>query len=616
MTNLRISEDLALPVDAATQTILIVGKRGSGKSTTAARNVEQLLKAKVPVAILDPVDSWWGLKAARDGVGQGHSVYVFGGRHADLPLEPGAGALIAEFLCEHRAPVVLSCKHMSGLERSRFMVDFALTLFRKWTGGVLHLVLEEAHELAPQAPPKGEKAEEMLGAFKRLWKLGRSSGIGGTAITQRPASLHKDITTQSEILVVHRTIGPQDVEAVRQWIKYHNQGEEILPELAHLKTGEAFVWAPEFPEDEPIGLRRVQVLPRDTFDSSSTPKHGEQRAEPGDLAAVDLEKLRTKMAATIERAKAEDPRELRKTIAELRAELKRSSTKPAITDEVIGNPPKRVEVPILKDAQIKSLAAAIERLGASRLKFFQDQDAAAERLRKSEERVAAEMRSVLAALAAAQMVMKAPARATASGAPVVPRAVHVGGGGSAAAFGAAGTSRPAPVVPRPPRRAVEGSLPSAQQRIVDALGWLHGVGIARPDKTQVALFADLTPGAGHTVSSFGALRSAGLIDYPTPGTVILTEAGRGRADASTVPQGVEEMQRQVLAKLPSAQRRILEVLLPAYPAALAKDDASMKAGLVPGAGHTVSSYGRLRSLGLIDYPTPGQVVALPVLFLE
>jgi DNA helicase HerA-like ATPase len=53
----------------------------------------------------------------------------------------------------------------------------------------------------------------MLGAFKRLWKLGRASGIGGTAVTQRPASLSKDITTQSEILIAHRTIGPQDVKA-------------------------------------------------------------------------------------------------------------------------------------------------------------------------------------------------------------------------------------------------------------------------------------------------------------------------------------------------------------------------------------------------------------------
>ena len=35
-----------------------------------------------------------------------------------------------------------------------------------------------------------------------------------------------------------------------------------------------------------------------------------------------------------------------------------------------------------------------------------------------------------------------------------------------------------------------------------------------------------------------------------------------------------------------------------------------------GVGKTYTALGSLRSLGLIDYPSPGQVVALPVLFLE
>lgn len=202
--SLKLSESISLPLDAVTQTFLIVGKRGSGKSNTAARFVEQLHHARLPFVVLDPVDTWWGLKAGREG-GRGLDVYVFGGRKADLPLEAGGGALIAEVLCEHRMSMVLSVKHLSGQERSKFMVAFAQTLFQKWGGGPLHVVLEEAHELAPQSAQNGREGEQqMLGAFKRLWKLGRSSGIGGTAVTQRPASLSKDITTQSEILIAHR----------------------------------------------------------------------------------------------------------------------------------------------------------------------------------------------------------------------------------------------------------------------------------------------------------------------------------------------------------------------------------------------------------------------------
>jgi hypothetical protein len=326
MRKLRLAADLALPLDAVTQTFLIVGKRGSGKSNTAARFVEQLHHARLPFVVLDPVDTWWGLKAGRKKGERGlDDVYVFGGRRQDLPLNAGDGALIADVLCEHRVSMVLSVKHLSGRERSTFMVAFAQTLFQKWGGGPLHVVLEEAHELAPQMAggrgrdPDGETA--MLGAFKRLWKLGRASGIGGTAVTQRPASLSKDITTQSEILIAHRVIGPQDVKAVGEWVKYHGERLDILAELPTLPTGQAFIWSPEFPEGQPIGLTRTTVLLRETYDSASTPKVGEIKSEPRELAKVDLDKLRAKMATTIEKAKANDAGELRKQLVAVRGEL-------------------------------------------------------------------------------------------------------------------------------------------------------------------------------------------------------------------------------------------------------------------------------------------------------
>lgn len=358
MRRLHLARDLTLPLDAVTQTFLVVGKRGSGKSNTAARFVEQLHHARLPFVALDPVDTWWGLKAARDG-GRGLDVYVFGGRKADLPLEAGGGALIAEVLCEHHLSMVLSVKHLSGRERSTFMVQFTQTLFQKWSGGPLHLVLEEAHEFAPQNVVHAKEGEQlMLGAFKRLWKLGRSSGIGGTAVTQRPASLNKDITTQAEILIAHRTIGPQDVKAVGEWVKYHGERLDMLADLPTLPTGEAFVWAPEFPEGQPIGLKRTAILLRETYDSASTPKVGEQRVEPKELAAVDLERLRAKMAATIEKAKAEDPRELRKQIGELTKQLAlKSSTTPEKVSASVRE--KRV----LTDADRALLEKVSERLG-------------------------------------------------------------------------------------------------------------------------------------------------------------------------------------------------------------------------------------------------------------
>lgn len=574
MKRLRLSSSLALPVDAATQTFLVVGKRGSGKSTTAARLVEQLLNAKVPVVVLDIADTWWGLKASRDGNGAGHDVYVFGGRHADLPLEVHGGAMIADVLCEHRVSMVLSCKHLSGVARSQFMVDFAQTLYQKWSGGVLHLVLEEAHELAPQSPPRGEKAENMLGAFKRLWKLGRSSGIGGTAITQRPASLSKDITTQSEILVVHRTIGPQDVEAVRQWIKYRQQSEEILGELATLKTGEAFVWAPEFPEDDPIGLKRVQILPRETFDSSATPKHGEQRTEPKALAVVDLERLRAKMAATIQRAKAEDPRELRRRIAELERDLK---AKPAAAPAN----ERRVEVPALKDVQVKRLEAAAGRIDRAMVqlgKWAQAFTGTEREIRNLAAEISAAIRARLATPA------QPPAAPPRSASPV----------------------RAAETRPVPRGEAGGGTLGAGERRVLVAIAQ-HVGGVTRE---QITVLTGYKRSSRDTYLQ--RLRAAGLAEFRGE-LIFATDAGLATLgpDFEPLPSG-DALRHYWMHKLPEGERRVLSALTDAYPRAIERGRLDEATGYQRSSRDTYLQ--RLRARQLVVDVGRGEVRASDQLF--
>lgn len=639
MKGLKIANDITLPLDAVTQTFLVVGKRGSGKSNTAARLVEQMHAARLPFVVLDPTDTWWGVKASADGAGPGLTdVYVFGGRKADLPLEAGGGALIADVLCEHRMSMVLSVKHLSGRARSAFMVAFAQTLFQKWAGGPLHVVLEEAHELAPQIGGRGggdDGEAAMLGAFKRLWKLGRASGIGGTAVTQRPASLSKDITTQSEILVAHRTIGPQDVKAVGEWIKYHGEQLGVLADLPSLPTGQAIVWAPEFPEGKPLGLVRAMVLRRETYDSASTPKVGEQRIEPKELAPVDLARLRTKMAATIEKAKADDPRELRARIGALERELATRIKGVTLTAETPATP-----VEVLTDADRELLGTAVAEM-RRHSELDDTVGLAVERLRADMETAFKQSADWLGRVAELQAKrvwdrVDRPAfrrileKLERVSAPAVHPGIALARTLPAAAVARVltvspstnpGLTRPGPTrdaaVAMAKHLAGGAGVPPVQQRILNALAELEQLGARQPARELVAFMAGYTHlQSKGFVNAMSALSTAGFIVYGA-GTVALTPEGRLRSERPAAPRSAREVQDRVIAILGGASGRILEPLIEAYPKAMARDDVAARAGY----GHLqskgfVNAISRLRTLGFVDYPDRGSIVAKPVLFLE
>jgi hypothetical protein len=202
-------------------------------------------------------------------------------------------------------------------------------------------------------------------------RRGRARGIGVTLVTQRAAVLSKDVLTQVEVLVALRTIAPQDREAIDAWIQAHDahgQRGEFMTSLASLPIGTAWFWSPGWLDV----FRKVAIRKRTTFDSSATPKVGETVRAPKQLAPVDLEALKGQITATIERAKAEDPRELRRQVAELKAQLARSTATHNM-HAVSPNQPKRVEIPVLSAAHLTRLEAAIrqadkaiEKLGATK----------------------------------------------------------------------------------------------------------------------------------------------------------------------------------------------------------------------------------------------------------
>jgi uncharacterized protein len=312
---LHLSKDLGLPVEAVTQTFAILAKRGAGKTYTAAVMVEEMLKAGLQLVVVDPVGVWWGLRSSADGEHEGLPMVIMGGEHGDLPLDVGAGEIIADVVAEEGLSVVLDLSLFRKGEQMRFITPFAERLYHKNRQPV-HLVLDEADAFAPQRPIKGQ--ERLLGAIEDLVRRGRARGIGVTLVTQRAAVLNKDVLTQAEVLVALRTIAPQDRDAIDAWIRVHGtpeQRDELMTSLPSLPVGTAWVWSPGWLDV----FQRVQIRRKETFDSSATPKVGTVWRVPKTLAPVDLERLRTRLAGTMEQMNADDPRELRRASPSLNA---------------------------------------------------------------------------------------------------------------------------------------------------------------------------------------------------------------------------------------------------------------------------------------------------------
>ena len=316
----------SLPIEAITESIGILAKRRAGKSTTARRLTEQFHKAKQQIAIVDPKGDWWGLLYARDGKRPGLPFIVLGGGHGHVPLELNAGEVVARLVVMERVNVIVDLSHFRKDDIPTFMTPFLETMYRlkadEQYRTAMTLIIDEADTIAPQKPDRaGERL--MASAVEDIVRRGGQRGMGCVMITQRTAELSKSALTQIGILIVLRTIAPQDLKAMDTWIAVHGTATEriaVRESLPTMAQGEAFVWAPGWPSGRGI-FERVQMQLPETFDSSSTPTGHKGRA-PKHAARVDLGALEVRMAATLAHVKANDPTALQHTVGSLTTQIR------------------------------------------------------------------------------------------------------------------------------------------------------------------------------------------------------------------------------------------------------------------------------------------------------
>jgi hypothetical protein len=385
--------------------------------------------------------------------------------------------------------------------------------------------------------------------------------------------------------VAHRLIGPRDRKAIAEWFEAQGdpgQEKEALAELTKLETGVAYVFSPAFLKI----FKQVTIREKRTFDSSATPEVGEKKLrEPTGRAEVDLQLLGDRMRDTIERAKADDPKALRRRIAELEKKL---AAEPAAAE---APEPERVEIPVLTDDARRAIEAVYATVADAT-------DALVEATRDAKRELEAIVNSLPKPAAPAHL----PARRSTGRAPM------------GAARGS-GPSARRPAQPTGSDAEQNGSQLGKAPRAL--LVTLIGHQPRRLTKAELSTLSGYKPRSSTYRNALSALRTAGYLDE-TGGLFAPSQAGLDAYGAEAPPPAAttEDLLAMWRAALGKASVAMLDTLVYAYPDEVAREDLAAHTGYSLSSSTFRNAVSALRTNGLLEDLPDGSYRASEALFLS
>jgi hypothetical protein len=554
------AEDGALSIDMLKlidTRLLVQANSGGGKSGTL-RLLAERASSSIQTIILDNEGEFATLREKVD--------MLLVGDGGELPAEPRSAGLLARRLLETKVSAVIDLYDLSLDDRRAFVREFLEKLIALprtlWRPTLI--MFDEAHLYAPEKTGDVESTKAVIA----LMSQGRKRGYCGILATQRLSKLHKDAAAECNNVLIGRTWLDVDQKRAGDTLGMSGSDPNVLRDL---REREFYGFGPAFSVNGVFRMRTDDVattMPKagHRFEVAVPPPSSKVRA----LLAEELANLPQKAEE-----EAEEIDGLRRENSRLRREM---AARPTSVDE------KSIE---------RAVAQAQREARAEWEPLLKERDATIRDLHGKLSRIS-------------QTVEKETGRDLPKLTPP-PAVVSLP------------PSRPMPTITRStPSRASSGSVAPVQQRVLNALAELEQLGSRQPQRELVAMLA----GYSHLqskgfVNAMSELRTAGLIDYPNTGTVALTEAGRSAAEYPARPRSPEDVQQRVISLLGGASGRILEPLIAAYPSPLPREEVAKAAGY----GHLqskgfVNSISRLRTLGFVDSPDRGTIVAQPVLFLE
>lgn len=600
-----------IPKESFDDRLAIVGTAGAGKTYAILGATARLMKRGRAV-LVDPLGVMWGLRAKTDGVTPSEfKPVIFGGPHGDLPLSVGAAALIGETCATMAESCILDLSELgTKAQERRFMLGFLTALYRHANKEPVHLVIDEADMFAPQKlDDKEGEAAKLLGMMETVVRRGRVKGFIPWLITQRPAVLNKNVLSQADGIVAMKLTASQDRDAVGSWIEGQADrahGKEILALLPTMNIGEGVVWLPG------RGILKTAQFPANaTFDSSRTPKRGEA-VHKVDLKAIDLGKLKDRLAKVEEEAKANDPATLKARVAQLIAEAAKASKARE------GNQADVTE------GQFK---AALDRarhggaLAGHAVGFDTGWDLGH---RHGFDQGLHVFKEALASVGHLVAPYAAPLR------PKPPKLVLPDGADKPSLIGltpdqarkdaglptsnslAFPTSRPMTGMDGPHGKLGSGLKP-ALQKVLDAVAWWRVIGKDPVSRNQAAVVAGLSPKAS-TFSVYAAeLIKLGLLEA-SPGMVSLTSDGIKAANTPNLATS-EDIRITARNLLGPQEQRVFDFIYDAHGLPVQRAAIAEALNLSPNASTCSVYISAVARYGIIETAGPGQVKAASWLFV-
>ncbi len=547
--------------------LLIQANSGGGKSYMLRRLCEQTF-GLVQHIIIDREGEFYTLREKHD--------YALFGKGGDGPADLKSAPLLARRLLELRLSAIIDIYEL-GERQAQFVKVFldALVAAPRALWHPVLVVLDEAHKFCPE---KGRGESASTGAVIDLMTVGRKRGFCGVLATQRVSKLNKDAAAECVSKLVGRCTLDVDRKRAGEELGFSDKDDVLA--LRDLEPGEFFAYGP--------ALSKTITKFKGGKVQTTHPEAGEI-APPPVPPRAKVKSLLDELANLPHEAEeeAKNVAELQQEVRKLKVELRKAQSEAKVET-------KEIKVPVIDKDTLNSLLRGVEKLD----QWAEKMDDMRDRMAQAQQIVVGEGDNLRAF--ARQQLAKLKIDTPAS-VPPKPK-----------------TNAPMPSV-RKEAEDIEApngefKMDGPARRVLGALAWFEAIGVTTPSATALAFMSNYSGENGAFNNQRGRLRSAGLVTYPTPGTVQLTDAGRALAERPDVPTTGEGLRAAVLAQLDAPLQRVLTPVLEAYPGQVLAKDLAPLAGYSDENGAFNNNRGRLRTLGLVTYPTKGSVRAADILF--